>query len=450
MDLVTAQPSRATVEELSALATAHILRAIVKTRAQLGAGFALIFSVVVITAPDSLRLMAIVGALTVGALVIASGMTASAGEDLDASRRRFGRTLVLAGVMQSIVALALGGVAGPVLPPMAVLALVAAALGPGRTGFVVVVGIQIPAVLAMGWLQWSGAIPELVPIAWRGEWAAPGVGGVGPWVAALFACFALFAAFTLGRTVRDVVFALVGEAVVERDRQLALHADTAATVSQLAAEIGHELKNPLASIKGLSALVRKDLDGTAAERMDVLRREVDRMQSVLEEFLTYSRPVVPLDPDDVDLVALASDVATLHDGLASQRGVTITRPTGAPAHARCDPRKVRQVLINLVQNALEASPRGASVRMQVERLPGARAFALRVIDAGPGLDPAITGKLFEVGATTKKEGSGLGLVVARGLARQHGGELTLASAEPRGCVATLTLPIDGAATAEPT
>ncbi len=128
----------------------------------------------------------------------------------------------------------------------------------------------------------------------------------------------------------------------ERDRTLALHAEQRHTLTTLSAEIAHELKNPLASIKGLSALVAKDVNGKTAERVTVLRREVDRMQSILEEFLNFSRPLVPLALAETDLAHLAHDVARLHEGTSGERGVEIRVDSTHPVELTCDARKVRQ------------------------------------------------------------------------------------------------------------
>jgi signal transduction histidine kinase len=162
------------------------------------------------------------------------------------------------------------------------------------------------------------------------------------------------------------------------------------------------------------------------------------MQSVLDEFLNFSRPLVPLALGDADLGALCGEVAALHEGMAKERGVEIT-VRAAEVRVRCDPRKVKQVLINLVQNALDASPAGAAV--ELEPAPDAGGGArVAVLDRGRGLDPALGEAVFSPGVTTKPAGSGLGLTIARALARQHGGDVALAARPGGGTRAELVLP----------
>jgi signal transduction histidine kinase len=243
-----------------------------------------------------------------------------------------------------------------------------------------------------------------------------------------------------GGAVRRTFDDMLAEALSQRDELLATHRTYARAMESMSAEIAHELKNPLATVKGLTQLmVREAGRAQPSERLEVLSSEVVRMQGILEEFLNFSRPLVPLSVSAVDLTALCDDALVLHEGLAAQRGVRLERQGEGAVHAACDPRKVKQVLMNLLHNAIEASPRGGRVTLEVGATSGGEA-RVAVSDQGPGLPPEVAGRAFEPGVTTKATGSGLGLTVARALARQHGGEVTLENGKGGGCVAELVLP----------
>lgn len=208
----------------------------------------------------------------------------------------------------------------------------------------------------------------------------------------------------------------------------------------LSGALAHELKNPLSAIRGLAALQAKRLEpGTKqAEQMSVLVDEVARMSTILDEFLNFSRPATGLAIARVDAARLVRDVVHVHEPLAAERGVVLDVEEGERAELRCDPRKVKQILVNLMQNAIDASPEGEAVTARVSVRGGEHVFLIE--DRGPGLANAVRGRLFTAGVTTKVAGSGLGLTIARAIAEQHGGSLTLADRDGGGCVAELRLP----------
>ena len=311
-----------------------------------------------------------------------------------------------------------GGLDSPALPVLPMAALQTSLMFGASAPQVAVVGAQIGVVWGAAALSLSG-FPLTLDIF--------GPLGHGPlWIATEATAITgmLLGGAILGTTVRWRVAKTVGGTLAAHDRERVAHADHARELVALSAEIAHELKNPLASIKGLSSLLARDLDGKAAERLAVLRAEVDRMQETLEEFLDFSRPLVPLTQSDVDLDELCEEVATLCDGVGRSRGVTViptsSRPGSQPGTAggvrvRADRRKLRQVLVNLVQNAIDAAPPGSSVEVV------GRDGALEVLDRGAGLADEVRALAFEPGVTTRPRGSGLGLTIARALVQQHGG-----------------------------
>jgi signal transduction histidine kinase len=338
---------------------------------------------------------------------------------------------------QMLLSWATGGLESPLLPVAVLLSLVSG------------ISVAPPLLYAFVAFQAAGmlALPLLEAAGWGSVLHLPafGPGGspVHSWTAATLLAFLVVGGAGVGRAIRAVFDGMLRAALRAQQESLRLHAERVEELSALSAEIAHELKNPLASVKGLAGLLAPDVGGKAAERLGVLRREVDRMQAILDEFLNFSRPLVPLALGRVNLGALAREVAALHEGLAHDRGVALS--VRGEVAGRCDPRKVKQVLINLVQNALEASPEGSEVEIEVGALPGGGA-ALAVLDRGSGLDPLLVDRVFEPGVTTKPRGSGIGLTVARALARQHGGEIALSTRPGGGCAAELRLPAAGEAT----
>ncbi len=351
--------------------------------------------------------------------------------------RRIAWSLVVSGLSQLVLVTGSGGLASPIAPGVPLVAVIFNLSGPRRFAVAFTLCVQIPAMWLLALAHVGGVLPGLIPFDGLATVTTSSSGAV--LAASAYTVFFVLTV-TLGQWLRTTLDAAVEERVAEQRRLLALHEETARSLSNLSAEIAHELKNPLASIKGLAGLLTRELEGRPRERLAVMREEIDRMQAILDEFLHFSRPLVPLELRDVELGALLGQVALLHEGMALASDVRLEVEAGE-AIARVDPRKIHQILVNLVQNALEASPRGASVRLAVSA--DRERVWIDVEDRGGGIDPRIRGSLFQAGATTKAQGSGIGLAIARGLARQHAGELTLEEREDGGVRARLTLPVAG-------
>lgn len=365
------------------------------------------------------------------------------------SRQPVGPLLVLQIVVittvQTIVFVMTGGMASPLLPGCLPVVFLAALFLSARVAWSTV-AIMVPLLWMMALAQARGVdlAPRMFAFA-DGHPAQP------PTLALTLAAVMtvmLTMLTKMGTLTRAAIDEMVGQALLARDGALRARAEQAHELTTLSAEIAHELKNPLASIKGLAALIDRELSrggegGKSLERLGVLRREVDRMQGILDEFLNFSRPLVPLAQRSVVLRELVDHVVELHEALAAERRVEVV--ASGDAEAFCDPRKVEQILINLVQNALHVAPSGT--RVELELASTATRVRVCVRDEGPGMSDELRARVFEPGITTKQDGSGLGLTVARALARQHGGELELGPRRDarRGCEATLELPLAGLA-----
>jgi signal transduction histidine kinase len=214
-------------------------------------------------------------------------------------------------------------------------------------------------------------------------------------------------------------------------------------LQSVGAKVAHELKNPLAAIKGLCQLVARTPDGERTqERLTVVASEISRMETILAEYLSFSRPLEDIRPESLDVAALSRDVIDVLAGRADQAGVTLSLEGGA-TRAQGDPRRLKEALINLVANAIEATPNGGAVMLRVRN--GGHDVVVEVEDTGRGITPDDLKRLGTSFFTTRPNGTGLGVVLAQGVIAQHGGSLGYVSTVGRGTVATIKLPTSATA-----
>jgi signal transduction histidine kinase len=203
--------------------------------------------------------------------------------------------------------------------------------------------------------------------------------------------------------------------------------------------IAHEVRNPLGGIELFSGLLRDDLAGDTEKLQHVQRieRELHYLKKVVGDFLDYARRV-PSTPTTVDLAPLAGEVAELLIKDASDRGVALRAERQGAVWARCDPEQTRRVLINLVRNAIQATPRGGAVTLRCGEQEGAT--YCEVEDSGAGIAPEILSKIFTPFFTTREKGTGLGLALAKKIVDEHGGTLLVHSTPGQGSTFRVTLP----------
>ncbi len=212
----------------------------------------------------------------------------------------------------------------------------------------------------------------------------------------------------------------------------------ASSLERLSSDLAHELKNPLASVKSLTDLVaRATSDERSRRHLSVIASEITRLEEIIRDYLTFSKPLEVIEPAPVELGGLLEDVVGVLEARAAGSQVALVRDPGA-ATVIADRRRIKEALINLVSNAIEATPPGGEVRVRAE--PLANGAALRIRDSGKGLTPEELARIGTPFFTTRQGGTGLGVVLSRTVARQHGGDLSYVSEPGRGTEATLTLP----------
>ncbi|MFJ8626413.1 sensor histidine kinase [Kitasatospora sp. NPDC093550] len=238
----------------------------------------------------------------------------------------------------------------------------------------------------------------------------------------------------------------------------AARAESEARMRRFVADASHELRTPLAGIRGFAELYRMGALPTEADvkrTMTRIESEADRMGALVEDLLVLARldEERPLDLAPMDLRTLAADA--LHDltALDPSRPVALTGPagTGAPGAATVlgDEARLRQVVTNLVGNAVKHTPAGTPVRIGVGVRPDGTCL-LEVADAGPGLTEEqaqrVFDRFFRVDASRSRDnggGAGLGLAIATALTRAHGGTLSLETAPGEGATFRVELPDHG-------
>lgn len=214
---------------------------------------------------------------------------------------------------------------------------------------------------------------------------------------------------------------------VERMKQ----AERLSATGRLAASLAHEIRNPLASISGAAGILRR---GAAPQEyiedsLDIIQKESQRLNKLLTGFLNFAKPRSPrlqhMEPD-----AMLVSVASLASHAAQERSIAIRHePLAHCPEIHCDPEQLRQVLLNLVLNAIEASPVQSSILLRT--VVEDRRICMEVEDCGTGIPAEMAERIFDPFFTTKPKGTGLGLAISSSIISQHGGALTFHK-NPRG------------------
>ena len=230
----------------------------------------------------------------------------------------------------------------------------------------------------------------------------------------------------------------------------AADAEALSAMGSLALNLAHEVRNPLnAAVLQLHLLGRHvdklavDEESRAAlkHKAQIVGDEIGRLSRLLTEFLELARPRAPVR-QPVHFARLVSDVLDLEQGPAAARHVAVERLLESDCVVLGDPEKLKQVVLNLVMNALEAMKDGGKLSVRVAcAAAGEGQVNLAVSDTGVGIDPAVMGQVFDPFFTTKEAGTGLGLSIVRKIVDQHGGEVRIDSERGVGTRVTVILPL---------
>jgi two-component system sensor histidine kinase PilS (NtrC family) len=219
--------------------------------------------------------------------------------------------------------------------------------------------------------------------------------------------------------------------------------DRLAAVGRVAAGIAHEIRNPLAAMRGSIQVLRSEMNGDPgqAELMEIVLRESDRLNHIITDFLTYARPR-PVSLADTDLREPLRETFTLlrhspetRDGHAIEEDFP-----EEPVRVQADAAGLRQVFWNLARNALSAMPTGGRLRVELQRPTNHGRVRITFTDTGQGMSPEQVERLFEPFSSSTTGGTGLGLSIVYQIIRDHGGTINVRSREGHGTTIIIELP----------
>ena len=229
----------------------------------------------------------------------------------------------------------------------------------------------------------------------------------------------------------------------------ARRADRLRTIGEVATGIAHEIRHPLASIRGAVEIIesRASPDSPEAEFSRLAMSEVRRLDRMTWEFLQYARPHDP-EPRRSSVHDVTTQAVTLLREEAERAGLQLDLKTpDRDLHADIDPLQIEQVLLNVILNAIQATPPGGRVVIR-EQIVTAE-VCIDIIDEGPGIPPDHHGRIFDPFFTTRGKGTGLGLAIAHRIVAAHEGRLKIVSTSASGTHFGIFLPVNGPRRAGP-
>jgi signal transduction histidine kinase len=215
-------------------------------------------------------------------------------------------------------------------------------------------------------------------------------------------------------------------------------------IETLAAGVAHEVRNPLNSLQINLSILEQDLAELLPDRrahafvvLSKIAAEIKRLDDFVSEFLRFARSPRP-HVERLAVQPLLTDLAAFITPECSKKGVGLALDLGGPEAAWVDGFQLKQAVLNLVLNALQATPAGGHIAVRTGG--GERRLVVTVVDDGEGMSPETREKAFTPFFTTREEGTGLGLALVRRIVEQHGGSVELASRLGEGTSVTLVFP----------
>ncbi|WP_171016756.1 PAS domain-containing protein [Pseudalkalibacillus caeni] len=216
--------------------------------------------------------------------------------------------------------------------------------------------------------------------------------------------------------------------------------DKLSVIGELAAGVAHEIRNPLTSLKGFAQILRSRIRNKGdKEFVDIMLSELDRINHIVNEFMVLSKPQ-ELQRENADMHELLKHVLAIVETQAIINNVTIRTdvPEKLPG-VYCDKSQIKQVLLNLLKNAIEAMPGGGSILIRFNTV--GRNLTIQITDTGKGIPEHQLKSIGKPFYTTKDKGNGLGLMICKKIIENHQGELHITSRENKGTIVKVSIPV---------
>jgi len=216
--------------------------------------------------------------------------------------------------------------------------------------------------------------------------------------------------------------------------------DRFAAIGKVAAGVAHEIRNPLFGITSVAQILAREVaDGTPQKNLiDAMLSETSRLNTLVEELLLYGRPIKTVQ-QPTDLHTLIESVVEFHSGAIGDKEIRLVKELARDfPDLQLDPNQMRQVFLNLLMNALDASEKGGEIRIRTN--VSQDRVVVKVSDNGIGIPSEDLPKVFDLFYTTKEKGTGLGLAICRKIVEDHGGSMAIKSTPAKGTTVELTFP----------
>ena len=221
-----------------------------------------------------------------------------------------------------------------------------------------------------------------------------------------------------------------------------IRSEKLAALGQLAAGIAHEIRNPLTSINILIHSLRERLpsENSQQEDLKVIEEEIHRMNEIVDQFLRFAKPASPL-LEKTDVLSIFEETLQLLRPQIEKQRIVVEKEFQALPMIQMDPEQMKQAMLNLLLNAIQAMPEGGQLTLKGQNSKDGQWIHLSIEDSGMGISPEDIDKLFDPFFSTKEGGIGLGLSITHRIIDQHHGKIEVENAPEKGTIFTVWLPI---------